>query len=150
MMPYLNDIVLEALEAHNSSVQVANNTSSNVRHKGTVRLSLTDIKSGETVLWDLPNVLVVPGLAKCLLSTNELHTYGHTVHFSAHCISFHLSEFDPESGDAFTTIVSIPRQYNINDNQVMVSWPHNSFVCARDKGTTLCAMPVEYITPLCE
>ena len=109
-----------------------------------------DVKSGETVLWDLPNILVVPGLAKCLLSTDELHTYGHTMHFSAHCISFHLSEFDPEARDAFMTIVSIPCQYDVNDDQVMVSWLHNSFICAWDEGTTLCAMPMEYITPLHE
>jgi hypothetical protein len=72
------------------------------------------------------------------------------MHFSAHCISFHLSEFDPEAGDAFMTIVSIPRQYDINDDQVTVSWLQNSFICTQDEGTTLSSMPMEYITPLRE
>ena len=147
-MPYIDDIVPETLKAHSSLVWVANNTSLEVTHRGTVRLTLTDVKTGETVLWDLPNILVIPGLAKWLLSTDELHTYGHTMHFSAHCISFHLSKFDPEARDAYTTIISIPHQYKVNDDQAIVSWPQNSFVCACNEGTTLCTMPVEYITPM--
>ena len=84
MTPFLSDLLPESIQEHKSYVTVANNRRSIVTHRGTVRLRVHCClsKDEKERTWDLFNVLVVPNLAKRLISMDELNSFGHEVTFS--------------------------------------------------------------------